>query len=91
MAEYIERDALFDTLNKAGVPTDPTVNYFIMNAPTADVVEVRHGEWVDTGILELDTIYGGWKCSVCGDIVCGSKPNYCGNCGAKMDGKGEGE
>ena len=104
MAEYIEREALLKHLGVrwkvlreengwldqyAGGFGDAVdeVEYF----DTADVVEVRHGEWVDTGILELDTIYGGWKCSVCGDIVCGSKPNYCGNCGAKMDGKGEGE
>ena len=61
--------------------------------PTADVVEVRHGEWV----VELDDL--GWNkhtCSECGytkrtDIHTSLGWNYCPNCGAKMDGKGEGE
>ena len=51
--------------------------------PTADVVEVRHGEWLPQfeGARLL-------QCSVCGyeycDLIeCG---NYCGNCGAKMKG-----
>lgn len=63
---------------------------------TADVVEVRHGEWVK----DRATI----KCSCCGfgmyqdgyffmDGKCFSTnndkytPNYCPHCGAKMDGK----
>ena len=68
--------------------------------PTADVVEVRHGEWV----LEHET-YGQMMCSVCGkECPTERKPdpyeecrmtnfyiksNYCPNCGAKMDGKGD--
>ena len=44
------------------------------------------GEWVDTGDFELDNIYSGWKCSLCGHIFCGNKTNYCSNCGAKMGG-----
>lgn len=92
--EYIERGALFDTLNEAGVPTDPTVNYFIMHAPTADVVEVRHGYWeriVDGGI---GNCFG--YCSICKAIHKADNPSelkyvyrHCRWCGAKMDGKGE--
>ena len=44
------------------------------------------GEWVDTGNFELDNIYSGWKCSLCGHIFCGNKTNYCSKCGAKMGG-----
>lgn len=47
------------------------------------------GEWVDTGDFELDNIYSGWKCSLCGHIFCGHKTNYCSNCGAKMKGGAE--
>ena len=53
--------------------------------PTADVVEVVHGEWKS----------GDCICPVCGedkfkgldaDIWSDWKPNYCPNCGARMDG-----
>lgn len=51
----------------------------INNAPTADVEEVKHGEWIDTG--------SGQKCSVCGEIQYGydSYRHRCSYCGAKMD------
>ena len=53
--------------------------------PTADVVEERHGVWVKTSYPEVH------RCSCC------NKPsntshglhNYCPECGAKMDGKGD--
>ena len=52
----------------------------IKNTPAADVVEVRHGEWIEGQTLE--------KCSICGKK---GFPDwrYCPSCGAKMDGKGE--
>ena len=59
--------------------------------PTADVVEVKHGEWVEefaklttvklTG--EDSTIV--YRCSRCGRYESQKEP-YC-NCGAKMDGR----
>ena len=63
----------------------------------ADAVEVRHGEWLpDYEIFVnepfdtyVDRVQTGWKCSLCGRVECEKEP-YC-NCGAKMDGKGEGE
>ena len=60
----------------------------LANAPTVDAVEVKHGRWV-------------WKpynervshliCSVCKreDGAC-EEYAYCPNCGAKMDGDGNG-
>ena len=75
----------------------------ITDAPTADVVEVVHGEWLDHAD-QTSTEFGRMdlKCSVCGvfaddfiggteDWFCSDKPNYCPNCGAKMDGKGDAE
>ncbi len=63
--------------------------------PTADVEEVRHGEWLDYS----DKYDRGMdlRCSVCdkraSNFVGGTEdwwdscePNYCPNCGAKMDG-----
>ena len=44
--------------------------------PTADVVEVRHGEWGFDGT--------GWTCSEC-DGYGGNRYKYCPHCGAKMD------
>lgn len=58
----------------------------IKNAPTADVEEVRHGEWLNGG----GSLY---KCSECGfrfvNLCCCGNYNYCQNCGAKMDGGNE--
>ena len=56
--------------------------------PSADVAPVRHGRWVNEQM-----IVGGFAetwacdCSVCGRTQREPlwKPNYCPNCGAKMD------
>lgn len=60
----------------------------IVGIPTADVVEVKHGEW-----LEVDSDVG-WelvRCSLCGKENClcdgEDRTDYCPYCGAKMDGK----
>ena len=63
---------------------------------TADVAEVKHGEWVqewelEKGFEDNDEIPY-IKCSLCGHIEWGIEkelyetPNYCSNCGALMDG-----
>lgn len=45
----------------------------------ADVVEARHGHWIDVnGDGRL------FECSVCGRISC-CNAAYCNECGAKMD------
>ena len=67
--------------------------------PAADVVEVRHGAWLQTeepmGWRDVDCI----ECSACReswimdeDLELDDYKSgwlYCPNCGAKMDGKGE--
>ena len=55
----------------------------IKNAPTADVVEVNHGEW----ILHPD---GSGTCKICNTHQkaiwdMDNWQNFCGHCGAKMD------
>ena len=68
-------------------------------APTANVVEVRHGEWKEVQ-LPYTTFFGGKgegpyrKCSVCEwgypVVTVGQhlkKYMFCPNCGAKMDGE----
>lgn len=59
--------------------------------PTADVVEVKHGEWIDKPTGAYSRMQS-W-CSACGKHsgIGGIESNrhkpYCPNCGAKMDGK----
>lgn len=51
--------------------------------PTADVVEVRHGNFIKR------TPYSEAECDQCGKcpkLIFGILPSYCPNCGAKMDG-----
>lgn len=59
----------------------------IMDCPTADVAEVKHGRWmeVDDGVLIGDGKH--IECSECGTWAKDKqKSNYCSHCGAKMDG-----
>ena len=73
MARYIDADAY-------AFPGD------LINEPTADVVEVKHGEWIYKEIFGIEFP----ECSVCGtqfeDANCEDYP-YCPECGAKMDGR----
>ena len=62
----------------------------LYNQPTADVAEVRHGEWLSNGLTQ------DYVCSECNGIApvdCEKEDfyesNYCPNCGAIMDGKGD--
>ena len=68
----------------------------IKSAPTADVVEVRHGKWIENqeplGWCDVDCI----ECSVCHESWIMDEDSsiddyeciwhYCPNCGAKMNG-----
>lgn len=58
----------------------------IVKIPTADVAEVKHGQWIAQYNGSLKPIY---RCSVCNERLIGysdpSKVRYC-HCGAKMDG-----
>ena len=59
----------------------------IESAPTIDAVPVVHGRWENKqgGFWEVAT------CSICGKKypTTGKTPNYCPNCGAKMDKDGD--
>ena len=104
MAEYIEREALMQDIGEAvvftvrkGVPLPNAemrgankVIDRIKSAPTADVVEVKHGEWFLLDECANEGVY----CSVCRKKVYRTeyanqkiKSKFCPNCGAKMDGK----
>lgn len=64
------------------------VQQYIDKAPTVDAVEVVHGRWVNSYMNR----YGHpcHCCSVCGFKASHQDKNYCPNCGAKMDGDGNG-
>ncbi len=105
MAEYIKQEDLLSNkvFMKGGAAASPYVQGYldgldaveeaITTPPAADVVEVRHGEWLGTeydGYADGNPVYDVFACSVCGceyDTDDGEMHhNYCPNCGAKMDG-----
>lgn len=89
---FSETNALTNALNKLADYEDKEEN---INQPTADVQEVRHGEWrgyTTSAYIGSEDEYGDpryadrrfYRCSECryGSVV---KSNFCPNCGAKMD------
>lgn len=93
MPEYIEREALLETLKNCrdahadvddadGCELIEDVMREIIEQASADVVQVVHGKWGDNGIP--GSILSG--CSACGFTCGASSFFYCPNCGAKMDG-----
>lgn len=99
---YIEKEALLKELQEELEIDSPMLNEVenkwinkgiriaikdVKCFPTADVVEVRHGEWVKTNSRLAEM-----TCSLCGftyygehDVECMSA--FCPECGAKMDGE----
>ncbi len=99
--EYIEREKFKNILESKAEMAFGTSKAFFYSVvkmleliPAADVVEVKHGEWlpdfetfVDDSERESEPIQTGWVCSLCGRQEFKKEP-YC-HCGAKMDGKGD--
>ena len=101
--EYIRKaDAIRWVKTECNPYGRPTLDYesgirvmvHLKHMPPADVVQVVHGRWIDDG-----TEFG-CQCSECGktldDYVAPTEyaslneiPNFCPNCGAKMDAQGE--
>lgn len=59
------------------------IKKIVQDCPTADVVEVRHGEWIP-----VDEQYDAFDCSECEAMV-SRMMNYCPRCGARMTGESE--
>ena len=99
--EYIEREALMNEIYRIGGHnlcewSTIGVKALVGRQPTADVVEVRHGEWVYPPYAPYGGSYQMRHCSLCEysppyieDIIYEPYSHYCPNCGAKMDGKGD--
>lgn len=109
MARYIDAEKLLIEMRPKQKPHESTYAtgrmFFaydiavINEQPTADVVEVKHGEWLP---YESEEPFGDesettwYKCSVCGTDALGRcyedeyysyplRTDYCPNCGAKMN------
>lgn len=88
MSRYIDADMVIGVITNSnlvdyeyGLVHPQSVITAINNIPTADVEEVKHGEWRDT------TAYcGEFTCSICKEMCVTNKYNYCPHCGTKMDG-----
>lgn len=90
MAEYIERQSVYDVLRKAPISNMGTKLYIyddIADIPAADVVERKRGYNAKADYPSL------FECSLCGwsdyDTMTGDsiEYNYCPNCGADMRGE----
>ena len=101
MARYIDADSFIEKLKvskeyqeKYATFREVKMTEFFIESvkeqPTADVVEVKHGEWIKnqyiSQVLKIpvkkEFVF---TCSLCGHDTLG-KSKYCRECGAKMDG-----
>ena len=101
MAEYIEREtaiAWFMPYAHAEESIDADVAITdIKGMKAADVAPVRYGEWQGEGdgYADGEIVLDVWYCSECGYCIDDGTddphilPNYCPNCGAKMDLEGK--
>ncbi len=89
MTDFINRDELRENMLYAmcGTGYQSVALAEIDLMPSVDAEQVLHGKWID-----MDEQSYTWKvrCSVCGHersmlSTQGEYPNYCENCGAKMD------
>ena len=87
MARYIDVDELIAEYDRVHIGVAGGARKLMVDAPTADVQEVKHGEWLSRcGTGQYDDYY----CSLCGMCEEGTRNkdclgNYCSWCGAKMD------
>lgn len=89
MARYVDIDKLITEYDRVHIGEAGGARKLMIDAPTADVQEVKHGEWN----VDYDCESVVLSCSLCDekywiereDELEKHKPNYCPRCGAKMD------
>ena len=88
MADDIESEIVIKTVTKIMCDTKVrhkgrAINRNIKQLSTADVQEVRHGNWIEKPYLLGTSNF----CSLCGENygMPHGKYKFCPNCGAKMD------
>ena len=91
MVRLIDANALIAEYDRVHTGPPGRARTLMEDAPTVDAVGGVHGRWIEVnkcrypdGHIECD-----YKCSICGEISWGES-NYCPDCGAKMDGDGNG-
>ena len=92
MPEYIEKEVIKAAIRKR-LTNSLIISWLIRiinEIPAAEVAPVVHGRWIP--VPSSDMVTGkAYTCSECEKMRFGSfKPNYCPNCGARMDGDGNG-
>lgn len=92
--DLIDRQAAIEAMSALySVASEQDAINILSELPTADVAEVRHGRWK---YVKKRLARGGYvdasECSVCHKIIMPHlKPNYCPNCGSRMDLDGDTE
>ena len=92
MPRYVDVDKLIEEYDRVHIGAPGGARKLMVDAPTADVQEVRHGEWIEKAILlewcedDVDIVF---ECSYC-ETECPFTSDYCPNCGAMMRGEGNG-
>lgn len=80
MARLVEAVKCAEIISeKFNIPLAGLVDVFA-EIPTADVVEVKRGEWLNIIFTQR------YECSLCGNEIYFGKDKFCSECGAKMDG-----
>lgn len=98
MTDYIKREDAVRAIKESKVFALLSTRFFIedliKDIPAADVIEQKHGKWVDTEphLEDWQQRKNGmaYYCSVCGHRAGKNKHRtykYCPWCGAKMDGE----
>ena len=82
---YIEIEKAIAEIDKGDLLVGNNAEWakeILYRTPTADVVEVKHGEYIQKGAWHIE-------CSVCRHVLAhiGEAKNYCPNCGADMRGR----
>ena len=80
MARYIDVDKLIEEYDRVHIGAAGGARKLMVEAPTADVAEVKHGRKAESSISNT-----GLMCTACFSDI-DSDAVFCKYCGAKMDG-----
>ena len=78
---YVKLEDVLNIIKEQNCNNTGVIQHIKQHCPTADVVEVKHGEWLYSRVHNI------LHCSECGEIPDCFEPPYCPNCGADMRGE----